>query len=215
MLPLAQSSSQDLTGLAGFVADVVAALGPVGVFVLVLGENLFPPIPSEVVLPLSGFLAGQGRMSVVAVLVAATLGSVLGALLLYGLGAKVGAERLAHALDRIPLTGREDLEHAQDWFGRHGGTAVLVGRCVPGVRSLVSIPAGVARMPLARFTLYTTLGSGVWNAVLVVLGYQLGQRWTTVGEYSDLLSAAVLGGLGAALAWVLVRRYRRSRRSRR
>ncbi|HWG93993.1 MAG TPA: DedA family protein [Mycobacteriales bacterium] len=212
MLPLAQSSSQDLTGLAGFVADVVAALGPVGVFVLVLGENLFPPIPSEVVLPLSGFLAGQGRMSVVAVLVAATLGSVLGALLLYALGAKVGAARLARVLDRLPLTGSEDLDRAQDWFGRHGGTAVLGGRLVPGVRSLVSIPAGVAGMPLARFTLYTTLGSGVWNAVLVVLGFQLGQRWTTVGEYSDLLSAAVLGGLGAALAWVLVRRYRRARR---
>ena len=203
--------SQELTGLAGFVADVVVALGPLGVALLVLAENVFPPVPSEVVLPLAGFLAGQGRMSLVAVVVASTIGSVVGALMLYALGARIGRERLARALDRIPLTGPEDLDRADGWFERHGGTAVLVGRLVPGVRSLISVPAGVERMPLVRFTLYTLAGSAGWNAVLVLLGHQLGQRWTSVGRYSDLLSIAVVGGLVLALAWVLVRRYRRTR----
>ena len=209
--PLAAESSE-LTGLAGLVSDVVDALGAVGVGLMVLLENLFPPIPSEVVLPLAGFLAGQGRMSLTAVLVAATAGSVLGALLLYELGRRLGRQRLAALLERLPLTGAEDLERAEVWFGRHGGSAVLLGRLVPGVRSLVSIPAGVARMPLPRFLLYTALGSAVWNTALVVAGHQLGQRWTSVGEYSDLLSFLVVGGLAAALAWVLLRRYRRARR---
>jgi membrane protein DedA with SNARE-associated domain len=208
---LSASPDQELTGLAGFVVDVVAALGPVGVALLVLAENVFPPIPSEVVLPLAGFLAGQGRMSLVAVAVAATLGSVLGALLLYAVGAKLGRDRLARILDRMPLTGEADLERAEAWFHRHGGTAVLVGRMVPGVRSLVSIPAGVERMPLVRFALYTFVGSAAWNVLLVGLGHQLGRRWTSVGEYSDVLSWTVLGSLVGSLVVVLLRRYRRSR----
>jgi membrane protein DedA with SNARE-associated domain len=202
----AQQPQQDLTGLAGFVADVVDALGAVGVGLLVALENVFPPIPSEVVLPLAGFLAGQGRMSLIAVVVAATIGSVVGALVLYGLGAEVGRDRIAHALDRLPLTGADDLDRADAWFERHGGTAVLIGRLVPVVRSLVSVPAGVERMHLLKFVAYTTLGSGVYNAVLVGLGYQLGRRWDSVGQYSNLLSIAVVAVLVGAVVVFVVKR---------
>ncbi len=208
---LSAAESTELTGLAGVVVDVVAALGPVGVFLLVAAENVFPPIPSEVVLPLAGFLTGQDRMSLPAVLVAATLGSLVGALALYALGARLGPARIGRLLDRVPLTGHEDLERAEDWFRRHGRAAVLVGRLVPGVRSLVSVPAGVTRMPLRTFVPLTLLGSSVWNAVLVLLGHQLGSRWTSVGEYSDLLSSAVVGGIALAVGWVLLRRFRQQR----
>lgn len=208
---LAAEPTSDLTGLAGFVADVVEALGAVGVGLLVLLENVFPPIPSEVVLPLAGFLAGQGRMSLVAVIVAATVGSVAGAVQLYELGRRLGRRRVAYLLDRIPLTGPEDLDRAQGWFDRHGGTAVLGGRLVPGVRSLVSIPAGVAGMPRPKFLLYTTLGSAAWNVLLVVLGHELGRRWDDVGRYSDVLSWLVLGGIAGGVAFVLVERYRQQR----
>jgi membrane protein DedA with SNARE-associated domain len=202
------AESQELTGLAGWVVDVVAALGPVGVGLLVALENLFPPIPSEVVLPLAGFLAGQGRMALPVVVAAATVGSVVGALLLYALGARIGRDRLGALLDRTPLTGHRDLARAERWFERHGAAAVLTGRMVPVVRSLVSVPAGVERMPLLRFTLYTAVGSAGYNTVLVLLGYVLGRQWRSVGEYSSLLSYAIAGAVGLALVVGVVRRLR-------
>ena len=210
MLPLdvTAQGSQELTGLAGWVADVIEALGPVGVGLLVALENLFPPIPSEVVLPLAGFLAGQGRMALPLVIAGATAGSLVGALLLYWLGAAVGRDRLARALDRMPLTDDSDLERAEGWFRRHGGTAVLTGRMVPVVRSLISVPAGVERMPLPRFCLYTTVGSAAYNTALVLAGYFLGRQWQSVGEYSSLLSYAVIGAIVLAVVVVVFRRVR-------
>ena len=181
----------ELTGLAGWVVSVIDALGPVGVGLLVALENLFPPIPSEVVLPVAGYVASQGGMSVWWAVVAATTGAVLGAWVLYALGAWVGRDRIMRWLEAIPLMDPEDLERAEGWFVRHGGAAVLVGRCVPVVRSLVSVPAGVERMPSVRFTLFTALGSAVWNGGLVWAGYALGAQWEDVGRYSDWLNAAV------------------------
>jgi membrane protein DedA with SNARE-associated domain len=206
-------SSQELTGLAGWVSDVIEALGPLGVGLLVALENLFPPIPSEVVLPLAGFLAGQGRMALPLVIAAATAGSLVGALALYALGATLGRERLARALERLPLADADDLDRAERWFERYGGTAVLTGRLVPVVRSLVSVPAGVDGFPLLRFSVYTLLGSAVYNTVLIVLGYHLGRRWKSVGEYSSLLSYAVVGLIVLAVVVVVVRRLRSRRRA--
>ena len=204
----AAASGQDLTGLAGWVADVIAALGPVGVALLVALENLFPPIPSEVVLPLAGFLAGQGRMALPLVVAGATVGSVTGALVLYAVGATLGRERVLRMADRMPLTDREDVERSEAWFDRHGGTAVLTGRLVPVVRSLISVPAGVERMPLGRFTLYTALGSAGYNTVLVLAGYLLGSQWKTVGQYSNVLNYAIVAAIVLAVAWLVVRRLR-------
>lgn len=195
------ATTPELTGLAGWVVTVIEALGPVGVGLLVALENLFPPIPSEVVLPVAGYVAARGGMSLTWAIVAATLGAVAGAWLLYGLGAWVGRARIRRWLERVPLMDAGDLDQAERWFARHGGSAVLVGRCVPVVRSLVSVPAGVQRMGGARFTLYTLVGSAVWNGGLVWAGHLLGTQWEDVGRYSDWLNAALY--LAAAL--VLVR----------
>jgi membrane protein DedA with SNARE-associated domain len=196
------------------VVDVVELLGPFGVGLLVLLENLFPPVPSEIILPLAGYLSGTGRLNVVTVIVAATLGSLLGALALYWLGAAVGEDRIRAWLRKLPLMRESDLDRAQSWFDRHGGSAVLIGRIIPVVRSLVSIPAGIQRMPLWRFVLYTTIGSGVWNTIFVLLGYLLGSQWATVGEYSDLLNAVVIGAIVLAVVYFVGKRILAVRRER-
>jgi membrane protein DedA with SNARE-associated domain len=197
----AATGGPELTGLAGWVVSVVEALGPLGVGLLVALENLFPPIPSEVVLPVAGYVASQGQMSLGWAIVGATLGAVLGAWILYGLGAWFGRDRLRRWLDRMPLMEVEDLDRAEGWFTRHGGAAVLIGRCVPVVRSLVSIPAGLEKMSQPTFLLYTTLGSAVWNSALVTAGYVLGAQWEDVGHYSDYINYAVY----AVIAFVLIR----------
>lgn len=200
-----------LTGLAGVAVDVMVALGEVGVGVLVALENLFPPIPSEVVLPVAGFLAAQGLMDLVLVIVAATVGSVAGALALYALGAKVGRERTRTWFGKLPLMEMEDLDKAEDWFRRHGQLSVLLGRCLPVVRSLISVPAGVERMPLVTFTLLTTLGSGLWNTVFVLAGYGLGEQFRQVEEYSAWLNYAIYAAIVVLLALGVRRAVRRQR----
>ena len=201
----------DLSGLAGWVLDVIQAMGAVGVAALVALENLFPPLPSEVILPLAGFLAGQGKLSLAAVIVAATVGSVVGALVLYWAGAALGRERLRRIAERTPLMDADDVDRAQGWFDRHGRTAVLAGRLVPGVRSLISIPAGVSRMPLLPFLAYTTLGSAAYNAVLVLLGHQLGSRWTSVEKYSDPINYGVYALIALGILVAVLRRAKHRR----
>lgn len=203
----------ELTGLAGWVVDVIDVLGPLGVGALVALETVFPPIPSEVVLPVAGFLAGQGHQDLAVTVLAATIGSVVGAVVLYLVGAKLGRPRLRRAVDAVPLVDQGDLDRAQGWFDRHGGMAVLTGRVIPVVRSLVSLPAGLERMSVPVFVALTALGSAVYNGLLVGAGYLLGDRWTDVGRYSDLVNGVVVGAMVAALAWFVVRRLRRNRRA--
>lgn len=213
-LPAAASADPQLTGLAGWVVDVVDALGPLGVGLLVALENLFPPIPSEVILPVAGYVASQGQMSLAWAIVGATVGAVVGAIALYGLGVWFGRARLRRWLDRLPLMEVEDLDRAEAWFERHGGQAVLIGRCVPIVRSLVSIPAGLERMPVPTFLLYTAVGSAVWNSALVVAGYALGSQWEDVGHYSDYINYAVyvvVAVLVVRFVWTRLRRRRSAR----
>ncbi|MDP9474554.1 MAG: DedA family protein [Actinomycetota bacterium] len=206
--------SDSLTGLAGWVSDVIQSLGYVGIAVLVALENLLPPIPSEVILPLAGFLVGQGRFEFLPVLVASTAGSLVGALALYGLGWWLGEERLRRFVGRF---GRflwleeADLDRATGWFKRYGGSAVFFGRLVPGVRSLISVPAGVERMPTWRFVAYTLGGSALWNALLVGAGWILGDRWAQVEQYTQALQYVLLAAAIVAVAWFLWRRLGRSR----
>ena len=201
----------ELTGLSGWVADVMVALGAWGVGMLTLLETVFPPIPSEVVLPLSGYLAQRGRMGLVAVVVAATVGGVLGALLLYALSRRLGEDRAAALVARIPLVDREDVDRAVGWFKRHGGLSVFIGRLVPGVRSLISLPAGAAAMPLGRFVLFSAAGTLLWNVLLVGAGYVLGSRWTEAEQYSGWFNAVLYVALAAFVGWLVLRRVRKRR----
>jgi membrane protein DedA with SNARE-associated domain len=208
---MAEADLQRLDGLTGWVASVIESLGEPGVGLLVALENLVPPVPSEVVLSLAGYLAGAGRVSLVLVLIAATAGSVLGALALYWLGRVVGEDRLRRWIDRIPLVDADDLDKADGWFERHENAAVLLGRCAPVVRSLVSIPAGANRMALGRFTVLTAIGSGIWNALLIGAGYLLGSRWQRVEQFSHWFDYAILTAfVVAAVVWVVKRMRKRA-----
>lgn len=195
--------------LTTWVTDVIDALGYPGVAFLVALESVFPPIPSEVVLPLSGFVAGRGDASLVGMIVAATVGSVVGAWVLYGVAALIGRDRLHRFVGRW---GRwfqvkpGDLERAEAWFDKRALAAVLLGRCVPLIRSIVSIPAGFRRMPLLRFTLATAAGSLVWNVALIGAGALLGDRWETVGDYVGILQWLVVVSIVALVGWFLWRR---------
>ncbi|MFP5072377.1 DedA family protein [Pseudonocardia nantongensis] len=197
-----------------WVFDIVDRLGAAGIGLLIFLENVVPPIPSEVILPLGGFRAQTGMMDPVAVWVAATAGAVAGALMLYALGSWLGYDRV-HALAGrrwFVLSSQKDLEKGYELFDRYGNWFVLGGRCVPIVRSLISIPAGIAGMPLTRFALLSTLGSGVWNAIFVSLGYALGERWELIEGYMSPISKVVLVLGVVAVGWLVWRRIRQRRR---
>ncbi|MFB8083021.1 MULTISPECIES: DedA family protein [unclassified Streptomyces] len=208
-------AQQPADGVAGWAADLVDTMGGPGAGLAIALENLFPPLPSEVILPLTGFAAGQGVLSLASALFWTTLGSVVGAVALYWIGVLFGRDRM-HALWRkLPLVKSSDLVRTEEWFARHGMKAVFLGRMVPIFRSLISVPAGVERMPLPLFVLLTTLGSLIWNSVLVMAGYWLGDRWDVVETYVGVLSKAVLGMVAVAVAaYVTVRLRGRGRADR-
>ncbi len=208
---MSANAVDDLTGIAGFAARGIDAMGEWGVGLFTLAETIIPPIPSEVILPLAGFLTKQGTMSLGLVFVTSTLGAYAGALLLYWLGARLGLERAISGLSRLPLMDREDFEKAADWFQRHGRSAVFFGRFFPGVRSLISVPAGAGRMNLATFSVFTIAGSGLWNGLLIGLGVLLGAQYRLIEEYSKYLNYAVYAAIAATVAWLSVRAYRRQR----
>lgn len=190
--------------LTEWATTVAETFGYPGVVLLVLVEVVFPPIPSEVVLPLYGFMSAQGDFNIVLVCILATLGSVLGSLILYGVGYWFSMPRLRYLVQRYgryALLQEADLDRANDWFARHGAIAVVIGRLVPGVRSLISIPAGLQRMPVSQFVLYTAIGSGIWNVFLVSMGWILGDQWDRVGKYVDYFEYVVILGVLAAAAW--------------
>ena len=189
-----------------WILAVMSRLGEVGVGALIALENLVPPIPSEVILPLAGFQAHQGTLNPFGVWVAATAGALAGAWVLYWLGAWLGYERLHRLSQRrwFIIASPSDVERGRVLFDRHGSLAVAAARCVPVLRSLVSLPAGVARMPLLKFSLLTLLGSGIWNAVFLIAGWHLAERWEVVRHYSEPAGGLVLVLLVigcAVLAW--------------
>ncbi|MFJ9944765.1 DedA family protein [Streptomyces erythrochromogenes] len=195
-------------GFAGWATELVDTMGGPGAGLAIALENLFPPLPSEVILPMTGFAAGQGVLSLASALFWTTLGSVAGALALYWLGALFGRERMHAIWARLPLVKASDLVRTEEWFARHGTKAVFLGRMVPIFRSLVSVPAGVERMPLPVFLMLTTLGSLIWNGALVMAGYWLGDRWELVEGYVGVLSKVVLVLVAAALVAYLAVRLR-------
>lgn len=212
---LAAGSGQALTGFSGWVVSVMESLGSVGVGLLVALENLFPPIPSELILPLAGFTASQGTMNLYAAIIFATLGSLGGAVALYYVGYVFGLDRLRRWASKIPLVDIADIDKTVDWFDRHGQAAVFFGRMVPLFRSFISIPAGVERMNLLTFMLLTTAGSLIWNTIFVVAGYILGENWQVVEDYAGIFQTIVIIVVVVAVVWWLVRRIRRNRTERR
>ena len=204
-------STDNLTGLVGLAARAIEQLGEWGVGAFTLAETVVPPIPSEVILPLAGYLAKQGSLNLILIFFTSTLGAYLGALFLYWLGAKLGLERSIRGLSKLPLVDREDFERAAGWFRRHGRSSIFFGRLLPGVRSLISLPAGASGMPLATFSLYTVAGSGLWNAALIGLGYLLGTQYQLIEKYSKFLNYAVYAALAVLVAAVVVRRLKRAK----
>ena len=213
-----------LGDLANWVQDIINQFGYFGVALLVVIENIFPPIPSEIVLPFAGFVAQQGSAgvaqsdtSVIGMMIAATIGSVVGALILYVISSAIGPERLRAFVQRFGRwfgVKQTDLLRAEAWFDRRSFVAVLVGRCVPLIRSIVSIPAGFRRMKLTSFILLTAVGSAVWNIALIGAGALLGDQWERVGEYVGVFQWLVVGAILVLLVrFVYLRLQNRSRQN--
>jgi len=196
------------------IQQAIDTLGYLGLVLLMFAENLFPPIPSELIMPLAGYLSNQGELSLIGVVLAGTIGSVLGALPFYAVARWFGHDRLSDFIARhghwLALS-RRDLERADRIFKRYGAGIVLFGRLVPGMRSLISLPAGVYAMPIGRFLLLTASGSVIWSAVLAIAGYQLAGNFRVLEAYIGPLSKMVLGLLVLAWLFYVVRHYWRRR----
>lgn len=188
-----------------FITEFMQKSGYLGVFALMALENIFPPIPSELIMPFAGFVAARGDLNVIGVLVAGTAGSVAGALPWYYAGKVYGKERLEQFADRharwMTVT-HGDIEHAMEAFEKHGRKIVLLGRLIPAIRTLISVPAGLACMSMGQFLLYSTIGSLIWTSILTAAGYLLESQYERVADYVDPVSKAVLIGL---LGWYLYR----------
>ncbi|WP_306393120.1 DedA family protein [Telluria beijingensis] len=188
-----------------FITEFMQSGGYFAVFALMALENIFPPIPSELIMPFAGFVAARGDLNVVGVLLAGTAGSVAGALPWYYAGKVYGKERLEAFADKharwLTVT-HGDIEHAMESFEKHGRKVVLFGRLIPAIRTLISVPAGLACMPMGQFLLYSTVGSLVWTGILTGAGYMLESQYERVAEYVDPVSKAILIGL---LGWYLYR----------
>lgn len=202
----------DLTGIAGWAVDVMDKLGPVGAGLLSAAETAVPVIPSEVVLPVVGFSAGAGKFSLVAALIAVTLGSVLGALVLYYVGRLIGRERVYWLGEKLPLIKTHDIEKTEAFFEKHGSATVFIGRFLPLFRVLISLPAGVTRMPVWKFVLFSLLGSGIWNTVFVMIGNKLGEHWNKIEPFMHKFQNYFIAAVAVVVVAWIVHRIVKSRR---
>ncbi|MGB3682417.1 MAG: DedA family protein [Rubrobacteraceae bacterium] len=192
-----------LGGIGSWAADTLDTLGVVELVLLLLVENVFPPIPSELILPLAGFLVGQDQLGAIPAFLGATAGSLLGAYVLYGLG-RWGGRPLVLRYGRVLRISSENLDRAERWFKKYGNSVVFFARMVPGARSIVSVPAGMFSMPVGRFSLLTAGGSAIWNALLISAGYLLGSNWTEVSDTVGVISNILLVLVAVAIVLLLV-----------
>ena len=194
--------------MAELVIECIQRFGYFGIAVLMALENLFPPVPSELIMPFAGYLAARGELHVAGVVAAGAVGSLAGTLPWYFLGRRIGRERLARwvkAHGRWFTISPGELERAEQWFERRGGWALLLGRLVPAVRSVISLPAGVERMPLASMLAWSAGGTVLWNGALAGLGFALAGRYEAISPWVDKLSTAVVAGLAVWYVWRVVR----------
>lgn len=196
--------------MADWIQNLMDSMGYFGILLLMIIENVFPPIPSELIMPSAGFAAARGDLNLALVVLMGTLGSVLGTLPLYYIGRAFGEKRLMEWADKhgkwLTLSGK-DIKKADDWFDRHGTKAVLFGRMVPGIRSLLSLPAGMSEMPMPKFLIYSAIGSALWSTALTSAGYLLGENYDRVEQYVGPASKVILAVVVvAAVVWFVRRR---------
>jgi membrane protein DedA with SNARE-associated domain len=180
-----------LTSVAIFCISIISSVGYFGLFLLMTMESMILPVPSEMVMPFAGFLISGGKMEFVLVVLFSTLGSLLGSLISYSIGI-YGGNRFVKKYGKYFLLNEEHLVKTEEWFSKKGELTIFIGRFVPIVRHVISIPAGIGKMNLKKFMLYTVLGAGIWNAFLAYIGYVLGNNWTSIKEYADYISWGVL-----------------------
>jgi membrane protein DedA with SNARE-associated domain len=211
---LAQPDPTQTDGLVGWISGLMETIGGPGAGLAVALENLFPPIPSEVILPLAGFAASRGSLSLLGAILWTTIGSLAGAVALYYLGAWLGRDRTRAIAAKLPLVKVADVDRTEAWFARHGTKAVFLGRMVPIFRSFISLPAGVERMPMSAFLVLTGFGSLIWNTALVLAGYLLGQSWWIVESYVGVFQKVVIIAAVVAVGWFVAARIARMRKTR-
>lgn len=195
--------------IADWAIKIMETLGGFGAALLIALENLFPPLPSEIILPLAGFTASQGNLSLIGAIIWTTGGSLVGALILYQLGKWLGREKIRHYAAKLPLVKVKDIDTAEEWFTKYETRVVLFGRMIPIVRSLISIPAGVEKMPLKLFIIYTTIGSLIWNTTLISAGYLLGEQWGLVEQYVGIFQKLVIAATIACIVYFFVSRLKK------
>lgn len=206
---LAQAANEPTGGVAGWALDLIDSLGGVGLALLSALDSMTSILPVDLLLPLVGYSATQGGILIGTAIACATAGSVTGFLILYAVGARLGRDRSRALLTKIPGMKAEGVDRAEAWFARHGAKAVLFGRMLPGVRCFISIPAGVNRMPLPKYLLFSALGSLMWNSTLLLSGYLLGENWHRISDVVGMLPYVLIGAAVLAVPIVLVRRSRR------
>ena len=194
--------------MQNWITEIMEKFGYIGIFLMIALENLFPPIPSEVVLTFGGFMTTTTNLSIPGVIIAATIGSVVGAIILYGVGRLLDVARLEKIIDRwghILRVTKEDIYKADAWFDKYGYWTVFFCRMVPLIRSLISIPAGMSNMKFGLFLLFTTLGTLIWNIILVVIGAAVGESWNDIVHYMDIYSniTYTLIGVGVVIFLIL------------
>ncbi|GAA1860524.1 hypothetical protein GCM10009715_04950 [Paeniglutamicibacter psychrophenolicus] len=200
-----------ITRFADWAVHLMEVIGAPGAALAIALENLFPPLPSEVILPLAGFTASRGSFSLFEALLWTTIGSIFGAYALYWVGRALGRTRTRAIFGWLPLVDLEDVDKVEGWFDRNGSKAVFFGRMIPIFRSLISIPAGVTKMNQARFLGLTAAGSLIWNSIFVLSGYYLGENWHIVETYADVFQKIVIVVVAALIVLWAVLKIRKSR----
>jgi membrane protein DedA with SNARE-associated domain len=199
--------------MAAWVISLMSSLGYWGIGLLMFLENLFPPIPSELIMPLAGFTVAQGKMNFGIAVVAGTIGTMAGTYAWYYLGRLVNYQRLQIWTDRygkwIRVTA-QDIDRVNDWFNKYGSKAVFFGRMVPGIRTLISLPAGMNQMPFVTFTIYSTLGTAIWTLALTTAGFLLGDNYTSIEQYIAPISKLVAFGLIGLIGYFIFKKVRSS-----
>lgn len=194
-----------------WIQNLMTSMSYFGVVFLMFLENVFPPIPSELVMPLAGYLAGQKKLSLVGAIASGTFGSVLGSLPLYYVGKTLGEERIKDWAEKHGAwlaVSRDDIEKSKVWMDKHGHKAVLFCRLIPGVRSLISLPAGMSQMNIGKFLIYSTIGASLWTTILAYAGFRLGQNYKTVEKFMGPATYIIIGAIVLAFVWRVVKQKR-------